>query len=159
MFTDLEGHTAMLDRRDDHAGRNVLRAYELVTRQALDAHGGVEVKTLGDGFLASFTSAGRALRCALSLVTVTENEDGQERLRVRVGMNAGEPIAEADDIFGTSVVVASRIASFAAGGQVLVSDVVQQLARGKDFNFSDRGEQILKGLPEPVRIWQLHPEF
>jgi class 3 adenylate cyclase len=74
---------------------------------------------------------------------------------VRVGINAGEPIAEDDDLFGTAVIAAARIASLAEGGEILVANVVRELVAGKGFLFNDRGEQPLRGLEDPVRIWQL----
>lgn len=70
-------------------------------------------------------------------------------------VNAGEPIAEDDDLFGASVIVAARIAAKASGAQILVADVVRQLVAGKGFLFSDTGEHVLKGFEEPVRIWEL----
>jgi adenylate cyclase len=72
-----------------------------------------------------------------------------------VGLNAGEPIAEDGDLFGASVIAAARIAARASGGQVYVADVVRQLAAGKGFLFSDTGEHDLKGLEDPVRLWEL----
>ena len=74
---------------------------------------------------------------------------------VRIGINAGEPIAEDDDLFGTAVILAARIAAEAEGGQVFVSDVVRQLVAGKDFLFGDRGEATLKGFEHPMRTWEL----
>ncbi len=74
---------------------------------------------------------------------------------MRIGINAGEPIAEEDDLFGSSVIAAARIAARADGGQVFVSDVVRQLAAGKGFLFSDRGEAVLRGFEEPIRLWEL----
>ncbi len=78
-----------------------------------------------------------------------------EPLSVRIGINAGEPIAEDSDLFGSSVITAARIASNARGRQVLVSDVVRQLVAGKWFRFNDTGDQVLKGISEPVRVWEL----
>jgi adenylate cyclase len=79
-------------------------------------------------------------------------------LRVRVGINAGEPIAEANDLFGTAVTLAARIMHQAAGGEVLASDVVRQLVAGKGFLFADAGIAPLKGFDEPVRLWSLRWE-
>ena len=76
-------------------------------------------------------------------------------MSIRIGINAGEPIEEDDDLFGTSVIATARIAAKADGGQILVSDVVRQLVAGKGFLFSDTGEHILKGMEDPVRIWEL----
>lgn len=157
LFTDLEGHTAMMSRLGDTDGRGVLREVERITREALAAHGGTEVKSLGDGFLASFVSAQRALECAISLQrAVAASVDlSPAAVRLRVGINAGEPIEEEDDLFGASVIAAARIASRATGGQILISDVVRQLVAGKGFLVSDQGEYGLKGLDEPVRVWEL----
>ena len=83
------------------------------------------------------------------------NESAKEPILVRVGLNAGEPIAEDEDLFGTAVIEASRIAGVAKGGEILVSDVVRQLAKGKQFLFSDRGEVDLKGFDEPVRLYEV----
>ena len=158
LFTDLEGHTAMMSRLGDAKGREVLREHERITREALAAHGGQEIKTMGDGFMASFGSAQRALDCAVALQRAVAEGIGGEALRIRAGINAGEPIAEDDDLFGSSVIAAARIAGKASGGQVLVSDVVRQLVAGKGFLFSDAGIQELKGLEEPVRLWELRWE-
>jgi len=112
---------------------------------------------MGDGFLASFSSSQRALECAAALQQelAAASERLPAPLKVRVGVNAGEPIAEGDDLFGSSVIAASRIAAKAAGGQVLVADVVRQLVAGKGFLFSDHGYHELKGFEEPVRLWEL----
>ncbi len=154
VFTDIEGHTEMMQRLGDEKGREVLREHERITRSALAAHGGGEVKTMGDGFLASFASPQRALDCAIALQRAFAAEPG-EPLSVRIGINAGEPIAEESDLFGSSVIAAARIAAQATGRQVLVSDVVRQLVAGKGFRFTDSGERVLKGMHEPVRVWEL----
>ncbi|MBI2765207.1 MAG: adenylate/guanylate cyclase domain-containing protein [Chloroflexi bacterium] len=158
LFTDLEGHTAMMSQLGDHGGREVLREHERLTRDALAAHGGSEVKTLGDGFMASFGSAQRALECASALQRAVSSSDilGQRLMRIRIGINAGEPIAEDDDLFGHSVIAASRIALQAAGGEILVANVVRELVAGKGFLFHDRGPLALRGLDEPVRVWELN---
>ncbi len=74
---------------------------------------------------------------------------------MRVVLNAGEPIAEDEDLFGTAVNEAARITAAAKGGEILASDVVRQLAKGKDFFFSDRGETELRGFEDPVRLYEL----
>ena len=119
------------------------------------------MKALGDGFMASFGSAQRALECAVAIqqgVTLGLTALAGPDLRIRIGINAGEPIAEDDDLFGASVVAAARIASQAQGGQILAADVVRQLVTGKGFLFSDRGEHALRGLDDPVRVWELRWE-
>ena len=162
LFTDIEFHGELMRRHGDQAARQLLREHERITREALSQHGGSEIKSMGDGFLASFNSAQRALECAadlqraLAASNLGGDASGLSRgLRVRVGINAGEPIAEDDDLFGTAVIAAARIASMAAGGEVLVANVVREVVAGKGFLFHDRGEQPLRGLEDPVRLWQL----
>src|SRR3990172_186720 len=146
LFTDMEGWTGMTQRLGDAKAREVLREHERITRECLRAHGGSEVKTMGDGFMASFGSATKALECAIamqrafaawnaSLPAHPEALEGRAEygaaIRVRVGLNAGEPIAEEEDLFGTAVIIAARVAAQAAGGAILASDVVRQLVAGK----------------------------
>jgi adenylate cyclase len=107
--------------------------------------------------MTSFSSATRALESAIAMqrAFAAHNESAEEPILVRVGMNAGEPIAEDEDLFGTAVNLAARICGHAEPGQVLASDVVRQLVAGKDFLFADRGEANLKGFDEPVRLYEV----
>jgi len=185
LFTDIEGSTAMTQRLGDAKAREVLREHERITRDCLRTHGGSEVKTMGDGFMASFGSATKALECAVamqrafearnaSLPAHPEPAEGRvegragggasgtasEPLHVRIGLNAGEPIAEDDpdgrgDLFGTAVIRAARIAAMAQGGEILVANVVRELAEGKGFLFGDRGEIALRGFDDPVRVYEV----
>ena len=157
LFTDVEGSTALTQRLGDARARELLREHERLVRVALKAHSGSEVKTMGDGFMASVSSATKALECAIAMqrAFAERNESAKEPIMVRVGLNAGEPIAEDDDLFGTAVNEAARITATAKGGEILVSDVVRQLAKGKDFLFTDRGEANLKGFDEPVRLYEV----
>jgi class 3 adenylate cyclase len=161
LFTDVVAHTEMMSRLGDEKGRELLREHERITREVLKAHGGTEVKTMGDGFMASFGSVTRAVECAVALQKAFEerNSDVGARhaspLRVRCGLNAGEPIEEDGDLFGATVILASRIAAKAAGGEILVADTVRGLCSGKGFLFSDRGEFVAKGFEEPVRVFEV----
>jgi len=157
LFTDVEGSTALTQRLGDAKARAVLREHERIVREALRAHGGAEVKALGDGFMASFSSATGALECAIAMqrAFAAHNEAAEEPIRVRIGLNAGEPIAEAEDLFGTAVNLAARIAAKAEGGEILASDVVRQLVAGKGFLFADRGEVALRGFEEPMRLYEV----
>jgi class 3 adenylate cyclase len=162
LFTDVEGSTALTDRLGDAKARDLLREHERIVREALKAHGGSEVKTMGDGFMTSFSSATRALECAIAIqiAFAERNETVDEAIRVRIGLNAGEPIAEDDpggrgDLFGTAVNMAARIASKAEGGEILVADVVRQLVAGKEFLFNDRGDTELRGFEDPVRVYEV----
>ena len=156
LFTDLVGHTEMMSRLGDERGRDVLREHERITREVLKANGGTEVKTMGDGFMASFGSVTKAVECAIALQRAFADREG-EPLSVRVGLNAGEPIEEDGDLFGATVILASRIAAKAEGGEILVADTVRGLCSGKGFLFADRGEFVAKGIEEPVRVYEVRP--
>ncbi|MEO8458484.1 MAG: adenylate/guanylate cyclase domain-containing protein [Chloroflexota bacterium] len=155
LFTDLVGHTEMMSRLGDEKGRDVLREHERITREVLKANGGTEVKTMGDGFMASFGSVTRGVECAIALQRAFADREG-EPLSVRVGLNAGEPIEEDGDLFGATVILASRIAAKADGGEILVADTVRGLCSGKGFLFADRGDFVAKGFEEPVRISEVN---
>jgi class 3 adenylate cyclase/pimeloyl-ACP methyl ester carboxylesterase len=157
LFTDIVGHTEMMQRLGDAKGRDVLREHERITRDLLKEHGGAEVKTMGDGFMASFASVTKAMDCAIALqrAFAAHTESMPEPLHVRVGLNAGEPIEEDGDLFGATVIMASRIAAKAGAGEILVPDTVRGLLSGKGFMFGDRGEFIPKGFDEGVRLWDV----
>ncbi|TMG00369.1 MAG: adenylate/guanylate cyclase domain-containing protein [Chloroflexi bacterium] len=146
----------------DEGARVVLRGHERIVREALAAHGGSEVKATGDGFMASFGSARKALECAIAVQKAFAEGGGAGGsangvpLQVRIGLNAGEPVAEDGDLFGTAVNVAARIADQAQGGEILASNVVRELTAGKGFGFSDRGEQVLRGFEDPVRVYAVN---
>ncbi len=159
LFTDIVGHTEMMGRLGDKSGRDVLREHEILTRDVLKAHGGDEVKSMGDGFMASFASVTGAVECAIALQRAFEERNQQTNkpanLSVRIGLNAGEPIEEGGDLFGATVIMASRIAAQAEGGEILASDVVRGLCSGKGFLFADRGENVLRGFEDPVRLYEV----
>lgn len=157
LYTDIEGHTAIINDLGDERGRAVLREHERITRDALRQHGGSEVLTTGDGFLARFDTAQAALECATTLQRELADASAElpVELKVRVGINAGEPIVENDELFGAAVMNAERIAAVARGGEVLVANVVRELVAGKGFAFGDRGVIEGSGLDEPIRVWEL----
>jgi class 3 adenylate cyclase len=157
LFTDIAGHTQMMQRLGDSRGRDVLRDHERITRELLKQHGGAEVKTMGDGFLASFASVTAAMDCAVGLqrAFAAHAAAAGEPILVRVGINAGEPIEEDGDLFGATVILASRIAANAAGGEILIPEPVRHLLAGKSFVFSDRGEFVPKGFDDAVRLYEV----
>ena len=143
LSSDMVQHTTMMQELGDDRGREVLREHERITRRTLAHFGGDEVKSMGDGFLISFGSAQRALECAIAMqreFAKSEVMGGDAEMQVRIGINAGEPIAENDDLYGASVITATRIAGMADGGEILISNVVRELAAGKGFLFADRGD-------------------
>jgi class 3 adenylate cyclase len=157
LFTDVEGSTALTDRLGDAKARELLREHERMVREALKAHGGSEVKALGDGFMTSFSSATKALECAIAMqrAFAERNESAKEPILVRVGLNAGEPIAEDEDLYGTAVNLAARITAQGKGGDILASEAVRQIVAGKKFPFSDLGETTLRGFEDRVHIYQV----
>ena len=161
LFTDMQSSTALAQRLGDAAAQEVRRAHNDIVRSALSANGGSEIKHTGDGIMASFSTASSGLECAIAIqrgVADHREANPDSPLGVYVGLNAGEPIAEDDDLFGTSVDLAARLVDHAQPGQIIASDVVRQLAAGKDFLFSDLGETELRGFEDPVKLWELRWE-
>ena len=154
----MESSTALRQRLGDAKAQELVRTHNVIVREGLKAHGGREIKHTGDGIMASFPSASRGLECAVVIqrgVAAHAEEHPETFLRVYIGLNAGEPIAEEEDLFGTSVDLAARICAHAGPGEILASDVVRQLVAGKGFLFSDRGETELRGFEDPVKLWDL----
>jgi len=149
LFTDLEASTALTQRLGDAGAQELLREHNTVVRQALAAHGGTEVKHTGDGIMAAFGSAVGAVEAGLRV----QHDLRDSQIRVRIGMNAGEPIAENDDYFGSTVQLAARVCDRAEPGQVLVPQVVRDLCLGKGFQFDDQGESTFKGFADPIRVF------
>ena len=150
--------TTLADRFGDAAAQDVRRAHNEIVRAALSVNGGKEIKHTGDGIMASFATASAALDSAIAIqrgVAVHKEGHPDSPLAVYIGLNAGEPIAEGDDLFGTSVNLAARICDHAEAGQILAANVVRELAAGKQFLFSDLGETELRGFEDPVKLWEL----
>ncbi len=154
LFTDLTSSTALTQRLGDAKAQELVRAHNTIVREALAAQGGTEIKHTGDGIMASFPTASGALECAVAIQRDVALQ-GESDLAVHIGLNAGEPVAEERDLFGTSVQLARRICDHAQAGQILASNVVRELAAGKGFLFSDMGEVVPKGFEEPVRLYEV----
>ncbi len=167
LFTDMEGSTTLTQRLGDAHAQEIVRTHNAIVREALKAHEGSEIKHTGDGLMASFHSASGAIECAITIQRALAERNagvgaqhaaplpGGEQVSVRIGLNAGEPVAEEADLFGTAVQLAARVCARAEPGQVLVSDVVRQLAAGKGFLFSDQGDVALRGFEDPVRLYEV----
>lgn len=158
LFTDMEGSTSLTQRLGDESAQEILRAHNQIIREALEEYGGSEIKHTGDGIMASFSSASKALRCA----TAAQEAFGEYNAShprgavcVRIGLNAGEPVAEDADLFGTAVQLAARVCAKAEPGKILATNVVRELAAGKGFLFVDIGEAQLRGFEEPVRLFEV----
>jgi len=158
LFTDVEGSTTLTQRLGDDRAQEVLRIHNSIVRDALKAHGGSETKHTGDGIMASFASASRALECAIDIQRgfARHNEASPDiPIRVRIGLNAGEPVAEEEDLFGTAVQLAARVCAHAEPGQVLLPEGVRHLVAGKRFLFADIGDVALWGFEDPVKLFEL----
>ena len=151
LFTDLVGSTELLSRAGDEDAQRIFRAHHKLLAETAAAHGGAEVKWLGDGLMAAFLSAADALRCAISMQQASRRPVAGERLAIRVGLNAGEAFRDEADYFGTPVVVARRLCDQAGPGQILCSELVAGLLAGRaGFSFVSLGALELKGVPQPV---------
>jgi class 3 adenylate cyclase/pimeloyl-ACP methyl ester carboxylesterase len=158
LFTDLVGSTELTQRLGDAKAQELLREHNEAVRNGLKMLGGSEIKHTGDGIMASFPSAFRAITCAQGIqaaVAARNETDGDNQIAVRIGLNAGEPVAEGGDIFGTAVQLAKRICDHAGPGKVLVSDVVRQLVAGKGVEFRDAGKAELKGFSEAAQLYEI----
>ncbi len=154
LFTDIEASASLTQRLRDTKAQELLCTHNTIVRDTLKAHGGSEIKHTGDGVMASFPSASRALQCAIAIQQAAAAQT-ETPLRVRVGLDAGEPIDEEHNLFGTTVQLARRVCDRAEDGQILVSNVVRELAAGRGFLFSDQGDTVLRGLEDPVRVFEL----
>jgi DNA-binding NarL/FixJ family response regulator/class 3 adenylate cyclase len=126
LFTDLVGSASLFERHGDEAADAVRRAHFDALRRAVAEHGGREVKSTGDGLMVAFPSAVSALRCAVEMQRATAAAEGE--LELRVGLDAGEPLPEGDDLYGTPVIVASRLCDAAGAGEILASEIVCKIA-------------------------------
>lgn len=158
IFTDIAGSTDLTQRLGDADAQEVLRVHNAIVREALRAHAGSEIKHTGDGVMASFGSSAAAVDFSIMVqrrVRAHAESEPDRAFGVRIGVNAGEPVAEERDLFGTAVQLARRICDEADSGQVLVSDVVRGLTAGKGFVYSDTGQHSLRGFEEPARLYEV----
>jgi class 3 adenylate cyclase len=123
--------------------------HEAMVRAALSRDRGREVKTMGDGFLATFDATGRALRCAADILAGAKDIG----LELRSGVHTGEVEVRGDDIAGLAVTIAKRVCDLAGPGQLLVSETVRSNMVGAGITFDDRGEHELKGVPGTWRLY------
>jgi DNA-binding NarL/FixJ family response regulator/class 3 adenylate cyclase len=149
MFTDVVGSTTLYDRYgDDEADARRARHFA-VLRERVAAHEGNEVKSTGDGLMVTFASAVAAVRCAVEMQRATTGAD--DSLEVRIGIDAGEPLSEGGDLYGTPVIVASRLCDAAGPGEILATQVVSQIAGPRVAEMMrPAGSFRVKGISESV---------
>lgn len=153
LFTDLVGSTSLFERHGDEAADSVRRQHFEVLRRAVAEHGGREVKSTGDGLMVAFFSAVAAVRCAVDMQRATAM---MGQLDLRVGLDAGEPLPDGDDLYGTPVIVASRLCDSAGTGEILASEVVCQVAGPRIAELiRPVGTMRLRGIGERVGAAQV----
>ena len=161
MFTDMEGSTTLLSSRGFTESHEIMKAYESIIDEKVAEHAGRRIKGLGDGLMVSFGSSRHGVECALDIQTaITEysRQNPERKIKIRIGLNTGEVVEEAGDIFGAAVNVAARVAGKAKGGEILVSDVVRSLVGPvAEIKFDYRGAYKLKGFPDRWRLHEVTP--
>ena len=153
LFTDIVASTETAASMGDQDWRGVLDSHDRLVREQLRHFRGREIKTTGDGFLASFDGPARAIRCARAIVETVEALG----ISVRAGLHTGECEVRGDDLGGMAVHIAARVGAIAGPGEVLVSGTVKDLVVGSDITFSERGEHMLKGVPGTWKLFAVTP--
>ncbi len=149
LFTDIVGSTDRAAQLGDGRWRDLLDRHDQSVRSQFDRFRGREVKMVGDGFVASFDSPGRAIECALAIRDVLSSFD----IGVRAGIHTGEIEVRGDDVAGLAVHIGARVVALAGTGEVLVSSTVKDLVAGSSVRFEDRGEHELRGVPGTWRLF------
>lgn len=156
MFSDIAGYTAINDRLGDLAAHDLLTEHNRIVRDLLATHRGYEVKSQGDGFMIAFSSAGRAVRCAIAIQLAFDKyslEHPDEPIRVHLGLHTGEAVRDGDDFLGRTVIIASRLTGLAGPGEILVSALLRELTEpAHEFRFGSPREVTLKGVSAPQMI-------
>jgi class 3 adenylate cyclase len=152
MFTDIVGSTEMTARLGDAAALELVQVHDALVRRSLAGHGGREVKHTGDGIMAVFDEVVSAVRAAAEIQRrfAKYNADASESLSVRIGIHAGEPVANHNDLFGMTVQLAHRLCSEAEADGVVVSGLVRDLCEEDAARFVALGKRRLKGFAEGV---------
>jgi len=158
LFTDMAGSTALTQVLGDARAMEVLRTHDKIIRDALAATGGREIKHTGDGIMACFSSVVRAAECSIKIQQAfAAHRDPMldDSIRVRIGLAAGEPVTEHDDLFGAAVQLSARICGAAEPATILASSTVRELALGKDFEWAEPKDMSLRGFADAVRVYTL----
>ena len=153
MFTDIVGSTEMCSHHGDEEALKMLSVHDRIVRTAIGANKGREVKHTGDGIMAAFVSPANAVRGACEIQRGLAEHNGNGAVHpvvVRIGITAGEPVSQADDLFGSTVQLAARLCAQAEPGQILVSTVVADLCIGKGLTFRGAGDARLKGFDAAI---------
>jgi class 3 adenylate cyclase len=159
LFSDLEDSTSHYDRLGDQRAVDLIKKHNDIFRREVAAHRGHEIKSLGDGFMIAFSSAQRAALCAMAVqraFRAYSESHPDAPMRVRIGLHVGPAIDGSSDLFGRSVVVASRVAGTARGGQIVATSALRDLlAEASDVRFAPLGERQLKGFSAPYALFEV----
>jgi len=158
MFTDMVGSTDLTQAQGDKAAQTLVRRHNTIVRNALAQYQGKEIKHTGDGIMCSFSSAASGVEAAIAIqqgIAKSNAQNPQQELHIRIGINAGEPIEEEEDLFGTTVQLAARVCAKCGTDAILCSNVVKELASGRGLNFESIGPQDLKGFKEQIVLYQV----
>jgi len=158
LFTDIVGSTDLTQAVGDTKAIAIIRKHNEIVRSSLISNNGKEVKHTGDGIMACFVSAFKAVNSARQIqknLKDFRDKNPDYPLHVRIGLNTGEPVTEGDDFFGVAVQMAARLCNKAEPDQVLVSNIIKELCMGKDIDFIDKGQVELKGFSSPVLIYEV----
>ncbi|HEY1722707.1 MAG TPA: adenylate/guanylate cyclase domain-containing protein [Magnetospirillaceae bacterium] len=157
MFTDMVGSTDMTQVKGDQAAQVIVRRHNSIVRAALNEYGGKQVKHTGDGIMASFPSPASAVEATIAIQRACAANNARfpdQELHLRIGINAGEPIQEEEDLFGATVQLAARVCAAAGTDQIVCTNVVRELSGGK-ANFRSRGPVALKGFSEKITLYDV----
>ncbi len=158
LFTDIAGSTAMTQELGDAGAQEVVRAHNRVVREALTQFRGREVKHTGDGIMASFEQASDSVEAAIMMqqgANAHTQSNPNLPLYLKIGINAGEPIQEDNDLFGSTVQMSARVVDKAQKNEIFVTDVVKGICSGKSYRFVNRGGYEMKGFDGPVTLWEV----
>ena len=153
LFTDIVESTRLATELGDRRWHRMLEQHNQVVREQLARFRGREIKTTGDGFVASFDGPARAIRAAHAI----RAELAEHGLQIRAGLHTGEVELIADDLGGIAVHLAARVLAQAQAGEVLCSRTVKDLVAGSGFGFTDRGTHQLKGVPDSWQLYAVEP--
>lgn len=159
VFTDVENSTPIIEKLGDRRAQDLLNVHNAIIREQVAAHNGFEVKTMGDAFMIAFSSARTALLCAIAIqreLAAYAVEHPETALRVAVGVHTGEAIQQAGDFYGKAVIIASRIAAQARGGEILISSTLKELTENSgDLRFDAGRDVELKGLSGSFHLYSV----
>ncbi|HTU59681.1 MAG TPA: adenylate/guanylate cyclase domain-containing protein [Polyangiales bacterium] len=158
LVSDLVGSTVALHTLGDELGREYIARHDDLVRRCLRSHSGTEIAHTGDGFIASFANASRALHCACAMQEAAwrHNETSPHLpIEMRIGVHAGRPTEQDGRLVGACVHAAARVCATASGGCILASQPVIGLINPQWFRLVARGPSTLRGVPEPVALYEL----